>query len=131
MRFKGGYKDPLRCFLLTSAWKQNCCNNLDVNSNWTSIDFKPFYRVKVQVDLGPHHWDFLMLPAFLTQAFLSPKLKSGLSDVVCLIIEKLFLTMVFIKSTKPQRAKNASGIPNRYCILQHIMLLSNHDICGP
>ena len=36
-----------RKLFLVSVWKQECCNILDVNSNWTSTDFIPFHRPKL------------------------------------------------------------------------------------
>ena len=113
--------------LLTSVLKQSCCNNLGVNrmgqpqTSTLSIDS---IFLQVQVD-SEHHWNLLKLPTFPTWAFFSLKWKAG-SDIMCLIIEKLFLTMVFVKSTKPQRVKRTHlGYPIYivYCSISHYYVI--------
>ena len=118
--------------LLTSVLKQSCCNNLGVNrmgqpqTSTLSIDS---IFLQVQVD-SEHHWNLLKLPTFPTWAFFSLKSKAG-SDIVCLIIEKLFFDHGFRQVHKaPKGKKNTSRVPNIYCVLQYITLLCNRDIYG-
>ena len=111
-----------RKLFLVSVWKQECCNILDVNCNWTSTDFIPFHRPTFSSDSGrfsAHHGKSLMLPTYSTQALFS----LSWSWHYVLIMERLFYDHGFHQVHKALKHKEYLQYTKYllYTMLHHII----------